>query len=120
MAMSDHYAPCALRARGLLPNHAAQPRTRDGGSVMLTRHAVRPAAPQLARIHRTPPGSLQRKIDRVRNARAQIARKITDGEEWMLPLLKRFNTELASLVETQDLLFQAAEIANHAAPHRAA
>ncbi len=87
---------------------------------MSTRHAARAAAPQLARIHRTPTGSLQRKIDRVRNARAQIVRKITDGEEWMLPLLKRLNTELARLEETQDLLFQAAEIANHAAPHRAA
>ncbi|WP_322865934.1 hypothetical protein U5922_006835 [Aquicoccus sp. G2-2] len=87
---------------------------------MSTRHAARAAAPEIAHIHRTPTGSLKRKIDRVRNARAQIAKQITDGEEWMLPLLKRFNTELARLEETQDLLCQAAEIANHAAPHRAA
>ena len=136
MAMSDHNAPCAQRARGLprtpyentlfpdrhLPtrdrvahmNHqntgdqtcehqAPAPRNQlracGGGvwSAMSTRHAARAAAPQLARIHRTPTGSKQSKIDRVRNARAQIARKITDGEEWMLPLLKRFNTELARL-----------------------
>lgn len=120
MAMSDHNAPCAQRARGLLPNHAAQPRTCGGGSAMSTRRAARAATPQTARIHRTPTGTLQRKIDRVRNARAQIAKKITDGEEWMLPLLKRFNTELAGLEETQNLLCQAAEIANLAAPHRAA
>lgn len=87
---------------------------------MSTRHAARAAAPQLARIHRIPTESKQSTMDRVRNARAQIARKITDGEEWMLPLLKRLNTELASLEEDQDLVFQAAEIANHAAPHRAA
>lgn len=87
---------------------------------MSTRPAARAAAPETAHIHRTPTRPLQSKIDRVRNARTQIARQITEGEEWMLPLLKRFNTELARLEETQDLLFQAAEIANHAAPYRAA
>jgi len=87
---------------------------------MSTRHAARDAAPETAHIHRTLTGSKQTNIDRVRNARAQIAKKITDGEEWMLPLLKRFNAELARLEEAQNLLLQAAEIANYAAPHRAA
>ena len=85
---------------------------------MPTRHAAQAAAPKTA--HRHPPGSLQNKIDRVQHARVQIAQKITNGEEWMLPLLKRLNAELASLEEHQALLFQAAEIANYAAPHRAA
>ena len=88
---------------------------------MSTRPAARRAAtPDTAHIHRPPPGSLQDKIDRDRNARAVIATKITHGEEWMLPLLKRLNTELAKLEETQVLLLQATEIANHAAPNRAA
>ncbi len=87
---------------------------------MSIRHAARAAAPETAHIRQNPTASLQSKIDRVRRARAQIAQQVTRGEEWMLPLLKRFNTELAQLEETQDLLLQAAEIANHAAPHRAA
>ena len=87
---------------------------------MSTRYAARVAAPETAHIHRTLTGSKQTSIDRVRNARAQIAKKITDGEEWMLPLLKRLNAELARLEEAQNLLQQAAEIANHAAPYRAA
>ncbi len=87
---------------------------------MSTRHAARAAAFETAHIHRTLTGSKQSKIDRVRNARAQVAKKITDGEEWLLPLLKRFNAEIARLEEAQNLLLQAAEIAKHAAPHRAA
>lgn len=87
---------------------------------MSTRHAARAAAPDTAHIRQDPTASLHRKIDRVRHARAKIAQKITRGEEWMLPLLKRFNAELAQLEETQDLLLQAAEIASHATPHRAA
>ena len=87
---------------------------------MLIRHAARAAAPEIAHICQNPSATLQSKIDRVRHARAQIAQQITSGEEWMLPLLKRFNTELAQLEETQDLLLQANEIANRAAPHRAA
>lgn len=99
-----------------------QPRSCGGGvwSAMSIRHAARAAAPETAHIRQNPTASLQSKIDRVRRARAQIAQQVTRGEEWMLPLLKRFNTELAQLEETQDLLLQAAEIANHAAPHRAA
>lgn len=87
---------------------------------MSTRYAARAAAPETAHKYRTRTGSKQSKIDRVRNARAHIAKKITDGEEWLLPLLKRFNVELAQLEEAQNLLLQAAEIANHVAPHRAA
>ena len=87
---------------------------------MSTRHAARAAAPETAHIHQNPTASLQSKIDTVRHARAKIAQQITSGEEWMLPLLKRFNTELAQLEETQDLLLQATEIATHAALHRAA
>lgn len=87
---------------------------------MSTRHAARAAASETAHIRKNPTASLQCKIDRVRHARSQIAQQITSGEEWMLPLLKRFNTELTQLEETQDLLLQATEIANHAAPHRAA
>lgn len=87
---------------------------------MSTRHAARAAAPETARIRRSPTASPQSKIERVRDARAKIAQQITSGEEWMLPLLKRFNTELAQLEETQALLLQAAEIADHAAPQRAA
>jgi len=87
---------------------------------MSTRHAARDAAPETAHIRQNPTASLQSKIDRVRHARAKIAQQITGGEEWMLPLLKRFNTELAQREEIQDLLLQATEIANHAAPHRAA
>lgn len=86
----------------------------------MPRHANRAAAPETARIRKAPTTPLQSKIDRVRNARAQIAEQIIRGEEWMLPLLKRFNDELAKLEETQDLLLQAAEIASHAAPNRAA
>lgn len=99
-----------------------QPRSCGGGvwSAMSIRQAARATAPETAHIRQNPTASLQSKIDRVRHARAQIAQQITIGEEWMLPLLKRFNTELARLEETQDLLLQATEIANHAAPHRAA
>jgi len=99
-----------------------QPRSCGGGvwSAMSTRHAARAAAPETAHIRQNPTASLQSKIDRVRHARAKIAQQITSGEEWMLPLLKRFNTELARLEETQELLHQATEIANRAAPHRAA
>lgn len=87
---------------------------------MSTRHAARAAAPETAHIRQNPTSPLQSKIDRVRHARAKIAQQITIGEEWMLPQLKRFNTELARLEETQDLLLQAADIATPAAPHRAA
>ena len=87
---------------------------------MSTRHAARAAAPETAHTRQNSNATLQSKIDRVRQARAKIAQQITGGEEWMLPLLKRFNTELAQLEETQDLLLQATEIANHAAPYRAA
>ncbi|ATG35472.1 hypothetical protein PhaeoP23_01323 [Phaeobacter piscinae] len=87
---------------------------------MPTEHAARAAASETVHIHRALPESTQSRIDRVRHARAQIAKKITDGDEWLLPLLQRLNTELARLEETQNLLRQAAEIANHAAPHRAA
>jgi len=87
---------------------------------MSTRHAARAADPETAHFRQNPTASLQSKIDRVRHARAKVAQQITRGEEWMLPLLKRFNTELAGLEETQDLLLQATEITNHAAPHRAA
>ncbi len=75
---------------------------------------------QIVHTHQHPTASLQSRIARVRNARTQIAQQITNGEEWMLPYLKRFNTELARLEEARDLLLQAAEIASHAAPHRAA
>ena len=87
---------------------------------MSTRHAARAAAYKTAHIHQNPTASLQGKIDRVCHARAQIAQKIVSGEDWMLPLLKRFNTEIAQLEETRDLLAQASGIARHAAPYRAA
>jgi len=87
---------------------------------MSTSYAARAAAPETAQILRSRPETLQSKIDRVRHARAQIAQQIASGEEWMLPLLERFNSELAKLEETQDLLLQAIEIANYAAPNRAA
>ena len=82
---------------------------------MSTRHAARAAAPETAHIRQNPTASLQSKIDRVRHARAKIAQQITSGEEWMLPLLKRFNTELAQLEETKDLLLQATKICKSAA-----
>lgn len=87
---------------------------------MSLRQAARAAAIETAHRHRASSRPLQDQIDRVRRARRQIAQGITDGEEWMLLLLKRLNEELARLEETQALLVQAAEIANHAAPHRAA
>ncbi|WP_458789673.1 hypothetical protein [Yoonia sp. MH D7] len=87
---------------------------------MSTRHTARAADTKIAHIHPTPNSGVERQIDRVKRARQQIAQQITNGEEWMLPLLKRFNTELEALEEKQDLLFQAAQIANHAAPIRAA
>ena len=87
---------------------------------MSPRHAARAAATETARIPENPQASLQSRMDRIRQARRLISKKIKDGELWLLPLLKRFNAELASLEEAQDLLLQAVEIANHAAPHRAA
>ncbi len=87
---------------------------------MSTRQTAWAAVSQQAHNCQAPSAPLTSEIDRVRRARIWIARQITDGEEWMLPLLQRFNTELAKLEEKQDLFFQAAEIANHAAPIRAA
>lgn len=87
---------------------------------MSTRHAARAAAPEIAHIHDGPNASLKRQIARVRHAREQAALLITKGEEWMIPYLQRFNAELARLEETQGLIVQAAEIASHAAPYRAA
>lgn len=87
---------------------------------MSTRHAARAAAPEIAHIRQNPTASLHSKIERVRHAKAKIAHRITSGEVWMLPLLKRFNTELAQLEESQELLLQAAELTRHAAPQRAA
>ncbi|PWE50768.1 hypothetical protein DEM26_07685 [Thioclava sp. NG1] len=83
--------------------------------------AARAAAIKTARSPKNPLTSLQSRIDRIHRARTLIAKKIKDGELWLLPLLKRFNDELATLEETQGLLLQAVEIANNdAAPHRAA
>jgi hypothetical protein len=87
---------------------------------MSTRHAARAADTKIVHIHPGRNSAIESQIDRVKRARQQIAQQITNGEEWMLPLLKRFNTELETLEEKQDLLFQAAQIADHAAPNRAA
>lgn len=87
---------------------------------MSKRHAARAAAPEIAHIHHGSEAALTRDIDRIRRAQEQAALLITQGEEWMLPYLKRFKAELARLEETRDLLAEAAEIANHAAPDRAA
>jgi hypothetical protein len=82
---------------------------------MSTRHAARAADTKIVHIHPGRNLAVEGQIDRVKRARQQIAQQITNGEEWMLPLLKRFNADLE-----QDLLFQAAQIANHAAPIRVA
>lgn len=87
---------------------------------MSTRHAARAADTKIAHIHPTRNNATGGQIERVLRARQQIAQQIINGEEWMLPLLKRFNAELEALEEKQDLIFQAAQIANHAAPIRAA
>lgn len=87
---------------------------------MSPRHAARAAATETARIRDNPLASLQNRIDRIRQAKWLITDKIKNGEYWLLPLLKRFNAELASVEETQDLLLQAIEMSSHAAPHRAA
>jgi hypothetical protein len=87
---------------------------------MSTRHAARAADTQIVHIHPDRNLAVESQIDRVKRARQQIAQQINNGEEWMLPLLKRFNADLEALEEKQNLLFQAAEIANHAAPIRAA
>ena len=83
---------------------------------MSQRHAVRTTVTEIAHIHPVRNSTVEIQIDRVKRARQQI----NNGEEWMLPLLKRFNADLEALEEKQDLLFQAAQIANHAAPNRAA
>jgi hypothetical protein len=87
---------------------------------MSTRHAARAADTKIVQIHPGRNLAVEGQIDRVKRARQQIAQQITNGEEWMLPLLKRFNADLEALEEKQNLLFQAAQIANHAAPIRAA
>jgi hypothetical protein len=87
---------------------------------MSQRHAVRTTVTEIAHIHPVRNSTVEIQIDRVKRARQQIAQQINNGEEWMLPLLKRFNADLEALEEKQDLLFQAAQIANHAAPNRAA
>lgn len=87
---------------------------------MSTRHAARAADTKIVHIHPVRNSGLESQIDRVKRARQQIAQQINNGEEWMLPLLKRFNADLEALEEKQNLLFQAAQIANHAAPIRAA
>lgn len=87
---------------------------------MSQRHAARTTVTKIAHIPPVQSSAVEIQIDRVKRARQQIAQQITNGEDWMLPLLKRFNADLEALEEKQDLLFQAAEIANHAAPTRAA
>jgi hypothetical protein len=87
---------------------------------MSQRHAARTTVTKIAHIYPVRNSALEIQIDRIKRARQQIAQQITNGEEWMLPLIKRFNKELEALEEKQNLLFQAAEIANHAAPIRAA
>jgi len=87
---------------------------------MSQRHAARTTVTKIAHIHPVRDSAVEIQIDRVKRARQQIAQQINNGEKWMLPLLKRFNADLEALEEKQDLLFQAAQIANHAAPNRAA
>lgn len=87
---------------------------------MSTRNAARAADTRIVHIHLGRNLAVESQIDRVKRARQQIAQQITNGEEWMLPLLKRFNADLEALEEKQDLLLQAAQIANHAATIRAA
>ena len=60
-------------------------------------------------------GAIERQILRVQTARKQIAQQIVCGEDWLIPLLKRFNAEIEALEEKQDLLVQAAQIANQSA-----
>ncbi|WP_278921640.1 hypothetical protein [Pseudophaeobacter profundi] len=87
---------------------------------MSTRHTARAADTKIAHIRPVRNNAIDGQIKRVLRARQQIAQQINNGEEWMLPLLKRFNSEIEALEEKQDLIFQAAQIANHAAPNRAA
>ena len=87
---------------------------------MSTRHAARAADTRIAHIRPVRNSALDGQIERVIRARQQIAQQISNGEEWLIPLLKRFNAEIEALEENQDLLFQATQIANHAAPNRAA
>ena len=86
---------------------------------MSPRHAERAAAAEIAQ-DRSQLRELQAKVDRVVSARLEIAQRITDGEVWLLPLLKRLKAELATLEEERDLTLEAAEIVNSAALHRAA
>ena len=87
---------------------------------MSQRHTARAAVTNIAHVRPVRNSALESQIDRVIRARQNVAQMINKGEEWLLPLLKRFNTDLAALEEKKNLLRQAAEIANHAAPHRAA
>ena len=87
---------------------------------MSTRHAARVAETKTAHIRPVRNAAIDGQIERVLRAREQIAHKINKGEEWMIPLLKRFNAEIEALEEKQDLISQAAQIATHAAPTRAA
>ncbi|MBN9675955.1 hypothetical protein [Salipiger bermudensis] len=80
----------------------------------------RAAANENAQDCKSPLGEFQAKVDRVVSARLEIAQRITNGEMWLLPLLKRFKAELATLEEERDLALEAAEIVNSAALHRAA
>lgn len=87
---------------------------------MSPRHAARAAAAEIAQDCKSPLGELQAKVDRLVRARLEIAQRITNGEVWLVPLLKRLKAELATLEEERDLTLEAAEIVNSAALHRAA
>lgn len=87
---------------------------------MSQRHTARAAVTKTVHIQPVRKPAVESQIDRLIRARKNVAQMINNGEERLLPLLKRFNTDLEALEEKQYLLRQAAEIANDAAPIRAA
>ncbi len=59
-------------------------------------------------------------IARVTEARDKVATLLANGELWALPLFTRLEAELAQLVERNDTLARARQIAEMAALRRAA
>jgi hypothetical protein len=92
---------------------------------MASKSAARDTATKspIARIRFAPDlaAAQQAVIQRITDARYEVAVRLTGGEEWLLPIFERLEAEIEKLTAQTDTLSRARQIAKqNAAPKRAA
>lgn len=93
---------------------------------MASKPAARDTAKKspIARIRFAPDlaaAAQQAMIQRITDARYEVAVRLTGGEEWLLPIFERLEAEIEKLTAQTDTLSRARQIAKqNAAPKRAA